>query len=197
MPIFNLGPRAQRVYFSVRDDIIRGELKIGTKLPAHIGLAAKYGVAPLTMRNVLARLEEEGFVSREHGRGTFVRERQVAAVLIVENDPGMGLLLGEHVSMAGYRPVIVTTTVEALETLVRDSSITLIFSDVRMPEKETGIEFIRAVRRRWPELPLVAVTGFPDDLLGLYGSPECPILILTKPFWASQIEETLRLTLRT
>ena len=196
MPIYNLGPRAQRVYVALRDRIIRGELPVGTKLLPHGELAAEYGVAPLTVRQVLARLEEEGLVSREQGRGTFVRARVLPAVLIVEDDGAMRGLLEEYVTRGGYRPVPVATVAEGLARLAQDSSIALVFSDVRMPDKETGLDFIRGVRRRWPALPLVAITGYPDDLAGLHGTAECPVLILSKPFWAHQIEETLRLALR-
>jgi CheY-like chemotaxis protein len=89
--------------------------------------------------------------------------------------------------------------------LERDPSIALVISDVRMPptgdvagftarpETAAGIGFIRTVRQRWPTLPLAAVTGYPDDLAELHGTPECPVLIVPKPFRASQIAEVLRL----
>jgi DNA-binding transcriptional regulator YhcF (GntR family) len=184
------------VYSALRDRISGGELAAGSKLPPHNELATEYGVAPLTVRQVLARLEEEGFVSREHGRGTFVLAPALRSVLIVEDDAGMRGLLEEYVRRAGYRPIPAPTVTEGLAHLVADQAIALVFSDVRVPSKETGLDFIRAVRRRWPELPLVAITAYPDDLAELYGTPECPVLVLSKPFWANQIEETLRLTLR-
>jgi DNA-binding NtrC family response regulator len=170
-------------------------LAVGAKLPPHIELAAEYGVAPLTMRQVLAGLEEDGLVSREQGRGTFVREQVVPAVLITEDDPAMRALLAEYVTRAGYRPIPMAAPPEALACLAQDRSIALVFSDIRMPDKATGLDFIRAVRRRWPRLPLVALTGYPDDLSALHGTPEWPVLIVPKPFWAHQIEETLRLAL--
>src|ERR671928_112789 len=83
---FGLGPRATRVYASLRRSIAGGELPPGTKLPAHTALAQQYGVAPLTMRQVLAQLEARGLVSREQGRGTFVRARTAAAVLLLAGD---------------------------------------------------------------------------------------------------------------
>ena len=196
MPNVSFGPRAQRVYVALRDRIARGELAAGAKLPAHVELAAEYGIAPLTMRQVLVRLEAEGLVSREQGRGTFVRSQAPPSVLIVEDDPAMRALLEEYVTRAGYRPVPAATAAEGLARLAEEPSIALVFSNVRLPDKESGRDFIRAGRRRWPTLPLVAVTGYPDDLDGLHGTTECPVLILPRPFWAHQIEETLRLALR-
>ncbi len=192
----SFGPRTQRVYVALRDRIARGDLAAGAKLPAHIELAAAYGVAPLTMRQVLARLEADGLVSREHGRGTFVRPQVPAAVLIVDDDALMRALIAEYVTRAGYRAIPVADPAEGLAHLAADPSIALVFSDVRVPDTARGLDFIRAVRRRQPMLPLVALTGDPDDLAGLHGTPEWPVLVVSKPFWAHQIEETLRLALR-
>lgn len=196
MPNVSFGPRSQRVYAALRERIVRGELVAGAKLPPHIELASAYGVAPLTMRQVLAQLEAEGLVSREQGRGTFVRSQAPPAVLIVEDDAAMRALLEEYVTRAGYRAIPAPTVAEGLTRLTAEPSIALVFSDVRMPDKAAGLDFIRTVRRRQPTLPLVALTAYPDDLAGLHGTPECPVLFLPKPFWAHQIEETLRLALR-
>ena len=193
--VYGLGPRANRVYESLRERITSGELTPGTKLPAHTELAQQFGVAPLTMRQVLARLEERGMVSREQGRGTFVRARTSAAVLVVEDNAQMRSLLYTHITNQGYRAIEATDPQEALRILEQDSTIALVLSDVRMPDKEDGINFIRAVRRRWPDLHLGAITGYPEDLEGLHGTPECPVLILTKPVWANQITEALRMAL--
>jgi CheY-like chemotaxis protein len=159
-------------------------------------LAGEFGVAPLTVRQVMARLEEEGYLVRIHGRGTFVRERTTPSVLIVEDDLPMQALLATHVELMGYRIVEESTPSGALAALERDPGIALVLSDVRMPTPEAGLTFIHAVRHRWPLLPLAAVTGYPEDLAPLHGTPEAPVLILPKPFWAHQIEEVLRLVLR-
>ena len=193
--IYDLGPKAQWVYTSVRERILSGEFAVDSKLPSHTDLATEFGVAPLTVRQVLARLEEEGLVSREQGRGTFVRTQAASAVLIVEDGPEMRMLLATHVQRAGYRAIPVTSPAEGIAALQASSEIALVFTDVRMPDKETGINFIRAVRRRWPKLPLAAITGYPDDLTELHGTPECPVLILPKPAWANQIEEALRMAM--
>ena len=195
--INRMGPRSGRVYAALRERILEGELSPGTKLPPHTELAAEFGVAPLTLRQVLASLEEEGVVSREQGRGTFVRARTTAGVLIVDDDALVRGTLRERISRAGYRPVEADGPPTGIAAIEGDSGIALVLSDIRMPAAEDGIGFIRAVRRRWPTLPIAAVTGYPADLDTLHGSPECPVLILPKPFRAIQIDEVLRLALRT
>ena len=192
-----LGPRANRVYAALLERISGGHLAPGAKLPSHLQLAAEFGVAPMTVRLVLGRLEEEGLVSREPGRGTFVRAPARAAVLVVDDDAPARIALGEYVTRAGYRPIAASGPADGLAALKRDPTIALVLSDVRMPTAADGTGFIRAVRRRWPELPLAAVTGYAEDLADLRGSPECPVLIVPKPFRPSQVEEALRLALTT
>ena len=68
-----LGPQAQRAYDVLRDRILTGRLASGTKLPSQAALSRELGVALMTVREGLGRLEREGMVVREHGRGTFVR----------------------------------------------------------------------------------------------------------------------------
>lgn len=76
MEAYGLGPKAGPVYEELRRRILSGDYPFGTRLPPHQELASQFGVASLTMRQALAFLEREGLVSREPGRGTFVRDRR-------------------------------------------------------------------------------------------------------------------------
>ncbi len=194
--IYDLGPRARRVYDTLRARIVSGELPTGSQLPSYVALAGQFGVAPLTVRQVLARLEEEGLVSREQGRGTYVRAPARPAVLVVDDEPAVRQLLTSFVEHGGYRALAAAGPEEALAALEGERQIALILSDVRMPTAAEGIEFIRAARRRWPGVPLAAVTAYPADLDALLSAPEWPILVLTKPVRLAQILEVLRLAVR-
>jgi DNA-binding transcriptional regulator YhcF (GntR family) len=50
-----------------------GELSAGDKLPSVRAMATLAGVNVNTVRTVYGRLEQQGLISSEHGRGTFVR----------------------------------------------------------------------------------------------------------------------------
>src|SRR3954454_6017646 len=104
--IYGLGPRARRVFTALHDRIVRGDWPPGTQLPPHRELAVEFGVAPMTMRQVLGQLEEQGLVSRQVGRGTFVRDAIGPAILIVEDGTAIGSFLSEYVQRAGYRPLM-------------------------------------------------------------------------------------------
>ena len=192
---FGLGPRARRVNESLRRSIAGGELPPGTKLPAHTALAQQYGVAPLTMRMVLGRLEARGLVSREQGRGTFVRARTAAAVVTLAGDEPVRAQLSGQITDAGYRAVAVGEPREALGAIERDPTVALVLADLHLPDGHDGLAFVRAVRRRWPDLALAVITRAAEDLAGLHGTREAPVLLLATPFSASQVAELLRLAL--
>jgi CheY-like chemotaxis protein len=191
--IYDLGPRARRVHAALRASVLSGERVPGDQLPSHLKLAADFGVAPLTIRHVLSQLEAEGLFSREHGRGTFVRARTPPAVLIVDDDPVTRILLREQVRQNGYHPLEAADPAAALAILQHVGRIALVLSDIRMPGAADGVAFIREVRRRWPELPLAALTGYAQDLAELLGTPECPLLILAKPVQPDHLKQALRL----
>ena len=59
---------------SLRDDIRRGRLQPGDRLPSVRDLAERFNLAPVTMRNALLHLREQGWIYPQSTRGYFVRE---------------------------------------------------------------------------------------------------------------------------
>jgi GntR family transcriptional regulator len=55
-----------------------GSLPPGTALPPQKELCISYGVTLVTLRQALRRLEDDGLLSQQPGRGTFVAEPRVA-----------------------------------------------------------------------------------------------------------------------
>ncbi|QTS89038.1 PLP-dependent aminotransferase family protein [Ectopseudomonas khazarica] len=70
--------RYKQIVDRLADDIRRGVLAPGTRLPTHRELAADHGIALVTASRVYAELHAMGLVSGETGRGTFVRETTLA-----------------------------------------------------------------------------------------------------------------------
>jgi DNA-binding transcriptional regulator YhcF (GntR family) len=65
-------PLGVQLAWALRARILGGELTAGRRLPGVRELATTTGVNANTVRAVYARLEAEGLVTAEHGRGTFV-----------------------------------------------------------------------------------------------------------------------------
>ncbi|MGW2936124.1 aminotransferase-like domain-containing protein [Streptomyces sp. NPDC001156] len=71
--------RYKKLVDALAADIRTGRLAPGVRLPTHRALAAREGIAVVTATRVYAELEAMGLVSREQGRGTFVRDIAVPA----------------------------------------------------------------------------------------------------------------------
>jgi CheY-like chemotaxis protein len=182
----------QRVYAHLRGRIERGELSHGAQLPSQPALAAEYGVALLTVRHAIELLRRAGYVSVEHGRGTFVTDpRGADTVLVVDDDARVRSVLVEHVSYAGFRVLEASNGLEALETLGREP-VSLVFTDLRMPTMD-GIELLRRARPRFPSTIFIVVSAYPDDLVALYRMDSFPITVIPKPFRAEQVRRALAL----
>ena len=69
----------KRLSFRVRDDlasrIANGRIPPGSKLPPEPELAEELGVSRATLREALRSLEEDGFVTRTRGAGTYATHR--------------------------------------------------------------------------------------------------------------------------
>jgi CheY-like chemotaxis protein len=182
----------QRVYAHLRGRIERGELPHGAQLPSQPALAAEYGVALLTVRHAIELLRRAGYVSVEHGRGTFVTDpRGADTILVVDDDARVRSVLVEHVAYAGFRVLEASNGLEALEVLGKEP-VSLVFTDLRMPTMD-GIELLRRARPRFPSTIFIVVSAYPDDLVALYRSDAFPITVIPKPFRAEQVRRALAL----
>ncbi|MFF0752933.1 PLP-dependent aminotransferase family protein [Streptomyces sp. NPDC004267] len=70
-------PRYKKLVDALASDIRAGRLAPGVRLLTHRALAAREGIAVVTATRVYTELEAMGLVSREQGRGTFVRDTTV------------------------------------------------------------------------------------------------------------------------
>lgn len=81
-----------RAATAVREDLaeaIRAEYRPGDRLPAEPELAAAYGISRATLREALQALENDGFVRRIHGVGTFVSHVTPKVTSALEIDLGV------------------------------------------------------------------------------------------------------------
>lgn len=65
-------PIYEQLMEQIKSDIIQSELKEGEALPSVRTLAGGLRISALTVKKAYDKLEEEGFVTTVHGKGTYV-----------------------------------------------------------------------------------------------------------------------------
>lgn len=85
----------------------------------------------------------------------------MSRILVVDDEQIVRELTVQVLERAGYDVVSVDCPERALEVVGREQ-VDLVVSDVVMP-RLSGVELLDEIRSRWPELPVVLMTG---------GSPE-------------------------
>jgi CheY-like chemotaxis protein len=113
-------------------------------------------------------------------------------VLLVDDDPLLREALSQFLRVKGWTVALAEHGAEALELLQR-SPFTAVVLDLIMPGME-GIETLTQIRRHYPRLPVIAISG------GGRNDPECylPMAItlgarrvLPKPFDPHQLNALL------
>jgi DNA-binding GntR family transcriptional regulator len=66
------GSRVEKVRRGLLQDLVSGALGVGAKLVNEEGLAARFNVSRLTVREAVAALVTAGYLERRHGSGTYV-----------------------------------------------------------------------------------------------------------------------------
>src|SRR5215469_11067060 len=67
-------PAYRWLYTSLREEILRGRLRPGSRVPATRELAKQYGLARGTVVNAFEQLQSEGYVEGTVGSGTRVSQ---------------------------------------------------------------------------------------------------------------------------
>jgi CheY-like chemotaxis protein len=113
-----------------------------------------------------------------------------ATILIADDDPGIRKLLEGVLHSSGYRVLEASDGRQAVEQL-GNNTVDLLITDLLMPDQE-GIETIRSVRKRFPGLKIIAMSGgFGEQFLNiakLMGAHR----MIRKPFETQAIREAIR-----
>jgi signal transduction histidine kinase len=107
--------------------------------------------------------------------------RGSGSVLFVEDDPLVREAVAGGLRQAGFMVRVAENGDAALALLDAGLVVDVVFSDIVMPGGISGIDLARAVRRRWPELPVVLATGYTERRVEL---PDVPVL--AKPYDIAQ-----------
>jgi len=151
---------------------VRSRVGEGTCFTLYLPRAAGAAAAPATARDAVRGAQGIAPLS----------------ILLVEDNVEVGTFAAGLLGEVGHAVTRACSAVEALEILdQRRSEFGLLFTDVVMPGMD-GIALAKAVRARWPELPVVLTSGYSHVLAreGMHGFE-----LLQKPYSIQELETAL------
>jgi len=115
-------------------------------------------------------------------------------VLVADDDEDVRGLIVRALSAVGYEVLTVANGRAAIETL-EQTPVDAVVSDISMPEL-TGIEMLRAIRNRDPDVPVILVTGSPDVQTAIQAVQLGALQYLTKPVNLEELKRILQRAVR-
>jgi DNA-binding response OmpR family regulator len=113
------------------------------------------------------------------------------SILVIEDDPVMGMALKDELELEGYRVVAVTDNGEEAVALADQFKPDLVMVDVRLAGSVDGIEAVSSIRRRI-QTKIVFVTAHVDletrkrmNDVGFQG-------LIPKPYTSEQLRSTIK-----
>lgn len=84
---------------------------------------------------------------------------ELSTVLLVEDEPLIRMHGVDILQDAGFRVLEAADADEAIVILEGGDTIHLVFSDVDMPGSMDGMQLVRLVHERWPDIALLVTSG--------------------------------------
>ncbi len=113
-------------------------------------------------------------------------------VLLVEDELPLREVLQEFLQDAGYTVRTAGTADEVQrEASAAGVAFDVILTDVALPGG-SGVELVRALRRRWPGLRVVYMSGSLDDQIGSAEMGKAGTYFLPKPFTRASLLEMMK-----
>jgi PAS domain S-box-containing protein len=125
-----------------------------------------------------------GLAQRPAGDAT--ADKRPLVVVAVDDD---GLVLTNTIAMLddlGHTAIAASSGPEALDILRQQGSVDLVITDYAMP-RMTGLQLADAIKKEWPELPVIVATGFAE----MEPETELNLPKLAKPFTEAQLAKEL------
>jgi PAS domain S-box-containing protein len=127
--------------------------------------------------------------ARDHaanGTETLRKTADPKVVLAVDDDELVLMNITAMLEDLGHRVIDASTGAKALEILDAGTPVDLVVSDQAMPGM-TGVELLKAIRERRPDLPVILATGFAE----LPPGTDSAVRRLAKPFTQRELAEAV------
>ena len=112
-------------------------------------------------------------------------------VLVVEDEPAVRQFSVDALSELGYRVLEADGATAALRLIDAHPEISVLFTDIVMPEVN-GAQLVEEVRRRLPNLPVLFTTGYTRNAVIHNGVVDPGVELIGKPFTVAELAVRIR-----
>ncbi|MHB1060072.1 MAG: ATP-binding protein, partial [Rhodanobacter sp.] len=156
----------------------------------HVEIESEVGFGT-TVRLYLPRAVEQPAGGAQVSEQSAPRSGKGRLVLVVEDNRDLLAFSVTALNRLGYRTAQAENAAAALELLRRLPDISILFTDVMLPDGMDGVALAREARRQRPDLKVLFTSGFAQrDLQGEMTLPRDAAL-LSKPFRVSELSRHL------
>jgi ligand-binding sensor domain-containing protein len=118
-------------------------------------------------------------------------------VLVVEDDPAVRAVTLAMLGRLGYQTLEAASGPAALEAIKgADAEISLLFTDVVLPDGMSGVELARLVREYRPEMSALFTSGYAQDVILKHGGLESRDQLIEKPFSSDELARKISAALK-
>jgi PAS domain S-box-containing protein len=121
-----------------------------------------------------------------------MKTAHAGTVLIVDDDEQVMNVAVEMFDSLGFDILTANDGAEALDILMRDRVIDVLFSDVVMPRGMNGIELAREARALRPQIKIVLASGYPIPAMEKTSMDMADTAFIAKPYRWTEVVERLR-----
>jgi signal transduction histidine kinase/CheY-like chemotaxis protein len=124
--------------------------------------------------------------------GDAAHERSGGRVLLVEDNEAVRTTTADFLAESGLTVRTAVDAAEALALLERET-FGAVLSDIIMPGEMSGTALALAIRRRWPDVPVLLISGYSDRALE---AQDQGFTVLPKPMDLNAVVRQLRASMR-
>ena len=120
---------------------------------------------------------------------TSLNEQQALTILVVDDEEFVRETLADILDAMNHKVSMAESGQQAIQKL-ESTEFDLVFTDLAMPEMD-GWETAREIRKRWPEMRVVLITGYGPGTVAPDGEAHLVDAIIGKPFDFAQVSNAI------
>ncbi len=162
----------------------------------HISVYSKPGQGT-TFKIYLPQVDPGAQVVRSK-HGSVRPERGWETILLIEDEERVRGLIQQILTGEGYKVLKAKNSVDAHQVCVKHKGpIHLLLTDVIIPGGQNGVQLAKALTARYPEMKVLYISGYTDNMIAHQGMLDPDVAFLPKPFTLSSLLGKVREVLDT